>query len=62
MKTFNRFSFLALTMVLFFFTTGCEAIGAIFKTGVWSGVLLVVGGIALVIFLISKVFGGRKSS
>lgn len=40
--------------------SSCEVIGGIFKAGVWSGVLLVVGGIVLVIFLIVKVFGGGK--
>ena len=37
-----------------FSLTGCELIGDIFKAGVWVGVLIVVGIIALVIFLISK--------
>ncbi|MEO6315001.1 MAG: phosphatidate cytidylyltransferase [Chitinophagaceae bacterium] len=39
--------------------SSCEAIGGIFKAGVWSGVLLVVGLIALVIFIISRL-GGKK--
>jgi hypothetical protein len=39
--------------------SSCEAIGGIFKAGVWSGVLLVVGIIALVIFIISRM-GGKK--
>ncbi|MBK8429468.1 MAG: phosphatidate cytidylyltransferase [Lewinellaceae bacterium] len=34
--------------------SGCEVIGGIFKAGVWSGILLVVLGIALIVFLISK--------
>lgn len=38
--------------------SGCEIIGGIFKAGVWSGVLLVVGIIALIIYLISR---GRKN-
>jgi len=37
----------------------CQAIGDIFKAGVWTGVLLVVGIIALIIFIISKA-GGKK--
>lgn len=40
--------------------SSCEAIGAIFKAGVWSGVLMVVILVALVIFVISKMFGGKK--
>ena len=39
---------------------GCEVIGGIFKAGVWSGVLLVVLGIGLIIFLISRVFGKKE--
>lgn len=39
---------------------GCEVIGGIFKAGVWSGILLVGLGIGLIIFLISKMMGGKK--
>ena len=37
----------------------CQAIGDIFKAGVWTGVLLVVGIVALIIFIISKVAGKK---
>lgn len=41
--------------VLFLFTlTSCEVVAGIFKAGVWSGVLLVVGIIALIIYIISR--------
>jgi hypothetical protein len=33
---------------------GCELIGDIFKAGVWVGALLVIGIIALVIWIASK--------
>lgn len=36
----------------------CEIIGGIFKAGVWSGILLVVGIIVLIVYLISK--AGKK--
>ena len=39
--------------------SGCELVGDIFKAGVWVGVLIVVGIIALIIFLISKLSGKR---
>jgi len=39
--------------------SSCEAIGGIFKAGVWSGVLLVVVVIGLIIFIISKVAGKK---
>jgi hypothetical protein len=34
--------------------TSCEMIGDIFKAGVWVGVIVVVGIIALVLWLIGK--------
>lgn len=40
--------------------TSCELIGDIFKTGVWTGVIMVVGVIAIVIWLLAKAFGGRS--
>ena len=39
--------------------SSCEAIGAIFKAGVWSGILLVVLVVALIIFIVSRM-GNRK--
>lgn len=49
--------------ILFFtlapFLTGCEVIGGIFKAGMWTGVLVVAGIIALIIFIIAKL-GGKK--
>lgn len=36
-------------------TSGCEAIGAIFKAGVWVGAVAVVAVIALVAFIVMKV-------
>lgn len=34
--------------------TGCSVIEGIFKAGVWSGVLLIVVIIAIIIFVIAK--------
>jgi cytosine/uracil/thiamine/allantoin permease len=39
--------------------TSCELIEGIFKAGVWSGVVIVVIVLALIIWLISKIFGGK---
>ncbi|MFT4032013.1 MAG: hypothetical protein QM669_06305 [Siphonobacter sp.] len=41
--------------------SSCQAIMDIFKTGVWTGVILVFLGIGLVIWLVSKLFGGGRS-
>ena len=38
--------------------SSCAAIGDIFKAGAWTGALFVIVGIALVIWLVSKLFGG----
>ena len=58
MKT-NNWIILPFMAVCAFAFTGCEAIGGIFKAGVWSGVILVVVVIAIIIFIISRL-GGKK--
>lgn len=40
--------------------TGCDLVEGIFKAGIWTGVIIVVLILALVIWLVSKVFGGRR--
>lgn len=40
--------------LLLVFLSGCEVIGGIFEAGVWTGVLLVVLVVALLIWLIKK--------
>lgn len=51
-----------LAMVTLLVTTlsSCELIGGIFKAGMWTGVILVVVVVALVIWLAAKLFGGRR--
>ena len=39
---------------LLLFSTGCELAGDIFQAGIWVGVLLVLGVIALAIWMFSK--------
>jgi hypothetical protein len=46
-------SILPLLLILIGFSSS-EVIGGIFKAGVWSGVLLVVGIIVLIVFLLHK--------
>jgi len=58
----NKFSivpFSTLMVFFLFFLSSCQIIEGIFKAGVWVGILAVVGIIALIIFIISRV-GGRK--
>ena len=49
---------LALIVFLCSTLSSCELIGGIFKAGVWSGVIIVVVVVALLIWILSKVFGG----
>lgn len=51
---------LALVALAVTLLSSCEVIGGIFKAGVWSGVIVVVVVLALVIWIISKVFGGKS--
>ncbi len=36
------------------FLTSCEAIGSIFKAGLWSGIIVVVLVVALIIWLVGR--------
>lgn len=51
-----------LAIIAFLCTTlsSCEVIGGIFKAGVWSGIIVVVVVVALVIWILSKIFGGKS--
>lgn len=53
MKKLTLFSFVALML---FSLSSCELVGDIFKAGVWVGILVVVGIIALLIFLLRQIF------
>ena len=50
---------LALVTVLVTTLTSCSAIEGIFKAGLWSGIIIVVIVLALIIWVVSKIFGGR---
>lgn len=55
----NKFSIFAALISISMLLSSCEAIGAIFKTGVWTGIIIVALIIALVVF-IARSFGGKK--
>lgn len=57
MKRYSQFLLLSLSLFLF---NSCALIEGVFKAGVWVGILIVVAIIAAVIWLISKVTGGRR--
>lgn len=43
-------------LLMLWMLSGCELVGDIFRTGVWVGIILVVGVIMLVIALLRKLF------
>lgn len=47
-----------LLMILVSFTS-CEAIEGIFKAGMGFGIFIVIAAIAVIIFIISKIFGKK---
>ncbi|EDM34363.1 hypothetical protein PBAL39_08751 [Pedobacter sp. BAL39] len=51
---------LALIALLTTTLASCDLIEGIFKAGVWTGIIIVVLVLALIIWLISKIFGGRS--
>jgi hypothetical protein len=53
----HRLFGIVLLLVVAMSVTGCEAIGTIFKTGVWAGVIMVVLIVAIVGFIAAKVRG-----
>ena len=59
MNRYLGFLAIALSSTLF---SSCSLVEGIFKAGMWWGIILVVGAIVLVIWLISKLFGGRGGS
>lgn len=54
--TTKRYLPLALIALLSTTLASCDLIEGIFKAGVWTGIIVVVLVIALIIWLISKVF------
>ncbi|MFD2284575.1 hypothetical protein [Pedobacter petrophilus] len=51
-----------IALIAFLCTTlsSCELVGGIFKAGLWSGIIVVVIVVALLIWILSKIFGGRR--
>lgn len=57
MKKIVPLSLMSATLLMM---TSCSVIEGIFKAGVWTGILIVVIIVALIIWLISKLFGGSR--
>ncbi len=56
----NKFSLVALCLVLLLSLQSCEVIGGIFKAGAATGVIVVVLVIALIIFIITRFRGNNR--
>lgn len=56
-SSYILFSLILLAGIL----SGCEAVEGIFKAGMWSGILLVVLAIGVLIWLASRLFRGKNS-
>jgi hypothetical protein len=53
----NRWFAMVLIAVVSLALAGCEAIGAVFKTGVWAGAIMIVLILAVVGFIAAKIRG-----
>ena len=52
---------LAFVALLVTTLSSCSLVEGIFKAGVWSGIIVVVVVLALIIWVISKIFGSGRS-
>ena len=55
----NNTTACAFLLVVLLTVQGCAAIAGIFKAGMWTGVILVIAVIVLIIYLVAKM-AGRK--
>ncbi|TXF74915.1 phosphatidate cytidylyltransferase [Chryseobacterium sp.] len=53
----KKFTLLSLMTIALMTLTGCDAIGTIFKAGMWWGIILVVGVVGLILWLLTR---GKK--
>lgn len=51
-----------IVLLLSFTLTSCEVIGSIFKGGVWTGAILVVLVIGIIIWGFTSMFGGGNKN
>jgi len=54
MKNLNL-PMLAMLMMIMFTASSCEVVGGIFKAGMWTGVIVIVLIVVLVIWLIGRI-------
>lgn len=51
----NLIAAFTLLIVLSFTLTSCEAIGSIFKAGMWVGVIAIIVVVAIILWIVNKV-------
>lgn len=56
-----KYTFWLLIMLLGVSLTSCEIVGGIFKAGMWTGFIIIVVVIALIIWILSKLRGGPRT-
>lgn len=62
MKTLLRSLPVALVAILLtLFMTSCEVIGDIFQAGAYTGIIGVIIVVAVIIWIVSKLFGGNRN-
>lgn len=55
----NQISRIVMLFIVLFSFTSCELIGGIFKAGVGVGIFIVVAVLAIILFIVSKLFGKK---
>jgi hypothetical protein len=59
MKSLSNAATYLILFLLSFTLTSCELIGDIFEGGVWTGIIITLLVIGVIIYGIAKLFGGR---
>lgn len=54
-------SVLPFLLIASILNVSCEAIGSIFKAGMWTGMIGVILLLALIIFIVAKIFSKNKN-
>ncbi|MEZ7499507.1 hypothetical protein QO200_12250 [Flavobacterium sp. Arc3] len=55
----NKLTRLLMLFVVLFSFTSCEIVGGIFKAGMGVGIFIVLAIMALIIFVVAKLFGKK---
>lgn len=56
MKLFDKLLLFTILISTMFITSSCEVVGDIFKAGIWMGIIAVVVVVALLVWIVRKMF------